>query len=305
MPRVYLSLLSDDTTGCSSIFRTGREKNNNRRNRQLIADMLKSAMEVLTEPVVDSVTASSSPDDVSYIVPPGEIHVALVEHQGGVTSRSDQEWKMSWMVPVHAAAAGLLQVGLEPFQVSYSRASYRGVDKPFHVKEMPQLHIFAKSDGVLECPKSLQLCCRFELHISLPPQKDENCWNDTKTKRRQLSRDEILDAYIIRSHVQPLMPRGMEADVSFAGVFTRGQVDCDGLSSAAHLIVLRGVRRPVVREECDALRAKIEEAMLEICSLRGDKTGRMVSKPIPYDLLRRKWEADENNGVDARSWGSR
>merc|ERR1740139_444706 len=201
------------------------------------------------------------------------------------------------MVPVHAGAAGLLQIGLEPFRESYARSSFRGGDRPFHVGETPQLHVFAGCDGVLECPEHLQLCCRYELHIDLPEGPPSGVG--------QLARGDVLDPAAVGSHIRSLVPDGIGTDVYFVGTFRRSPAAPPGPPlSVAHMVVFRGVRRPIVREECDVLRDDVERAMERVCSLRPDKKGRMISKPIPYQLLRRRWEADGRNRLEGEGPGA-
>jgi hypothetical protein len=104
-----------------------RGKTNNRRNRTLISNFLASSQQVLS--------------------PGGQIHMALLKHQGGMRSNTNQEWKGSWLPAVYAAEHGMLLSHLEPFRPGYDLSSYQFRDRPFHVLDKGResyMHIFTK-----------------------------------------------------------------------------------------------------------------------------------------------------------------
>jgi hypothetical protein len=86
----------------------------------LLGDFLKSASEVLMPGT-------------------GEVHVALLDAQGGARVNDLGQWKGSWKASQLAAEAGLMLADVSPFDAAdeYRRSSYRGRDAAFHVGARP------------------------------------------------------------------------------------------------------------------------------------------------------------------------
>ena len=133
-----------------------RGKTNNRRNRKLISDFMASSQSVLSSG--------------------GQVHLALMDHQGGMHSKTIQEWKCSWLPALYAAENGMLLSHVKPFQPEYNLSSYQFRDRPFHVlgggKES-FMNIFTKVGDEFEAhhekvPKDIQMCSHFTLFITLP-----------------------------------------------------------------------------------------------------------------------------------------
>jgi Domain of unknown function (DUF2431) len=87
---------------------TGR-KSNNRYNRELLANFLASAGQVLRREG-------------------GEIQVALRTEQGGARAQDITEWKLGWKASELATDAGLLLSRLDPFQVRHLVAKQNWTD---------------------------------------------------------------------------------------------------------------------------------------------------------------------------------
>lgn len=54
------------------------------------------------------------------IVPGGQIHMALLDHQGGMHAANLSEWKGSWMVGQYAGESQLLLSRVLPYKVRSS-----------------------------------------------------------------------------------------------------------------------------------------------------------------------------------------
>ena len=244
-----------------------RGKSNIRYNRILLAGFLTSASKILTDPQ-------------------GEIHVALFDRQGGASSTSLDEWKTSWLSTQYGAECGLLLASVAPFTAQYSRSSYRGLDKSFNVSNPPKLYKFirgfSKCDKVQSAenallppiPKGLQLCCRHELHVHVPAGSDN----------KEFHVDDLVHGDLIRRITQDTLPSGIVVDVPLRKLIKAQQ---SGLPEDVmiFLMLYRGERRPITRKEADHYRENTEHEIGKKIHLRGNRTGRMVSRPSPYCTL--------------------
>lgn len=227
-------------------------KSNNKYNRELLANFLKSAEKVMT-------------DD-------GEIRVSLFEHQSGVTAKNSIDWKGSWLAPQLAAEAGLLLKDVSPFKIKYTRSSYRGNDKAFYVGPDPQLLKFVKPREGLGVLEDYQLCCRHELHVTLPQ-------TDVSSEEKVLSSEDICKA------IQESLPDGIICDVLLTDIIGTEKTGLEA-EVTLFMIIYRGAKTPITRDVADAYRSRTEEVLSEVCSLRQNKLGRTISKPIPYFTLK-------------------
>eukprot|EP00816_Leptocylindrus_hargravesii_P009372 CAMPEP_0196819830 /NCGR_PEP_ID=MMETSP1362-20130617/72389_1 /TAXON_ID=163516 /ORGANISM="Leptocylindrus danicus, Strain CCMP1856" /LENGTH=408 /DNA_ID=CAMNT_0042198449 /DNA_START=88 /DNA_END=1314 /DNA_ORIENTATION=+ len=224
-------------------------KSNNKYNRELLGKFLSSAEKVVA-------------DD-------GEVRVALFEHQSGVTATTAIEWKGSWLAPELAAEAGLLLKDVSPFMINYSRSSYRGNDKAFYVGPDPQLLKFVKPSKTVEVMEDYQLCCRHELHVTLPDS----------------SMEKVLSSEEICKIIQDSLPDGIICNVLLIDVLETKKTGLEA-EVAIFMVIYRGTKEPITRVVADAYRSRTEEVMTEVCTLRQNKLGRTVSKPIPYFTLK-------------------
>jgi len=233
-----------------------RGKANNRYNRQLLNQFLKSAAEVLS--------------------PKGEIHVALCGGQGGCSATTLQDWKGSWTASMFAAEHGLITVREFPFDAQYNLSSHRGVDRPFHLGKDPKMYIFAKPDGVLSVPRDIQLCCRHELHVMVP--------NDDGVSS-SCSLDQILSGDAIESIIQNIVPDGIRVEIPARKILSipteHGEDEC----IAVFLVVYCSEKAPLTRDMADEWRANTENEVSKYIPLRQNRKGRTVSRPFPYPAL--------------------
>lgn len=210
----------------------------------------------------------------------GQIHVALCEGQGGADANNLQGWRQSWMASQYAAEHGLLLHDVQPFEsLSYNRSSYRGGDKPFLVGQEPELYIFGfphtdegggEGEDAAVTNVSIQLCCRHELHILLPPQDQDS----------ELREDLMVGDAVLRT-AQSIVPDGIRVEVPLRDTLQEDNGDLVGV----YLLVYCGERRPITRDQADSYREAIEQEMDRTVGLRQNRRGRLVSKPFPYNAL--------------------
>mmetsp|Transcript_24902 Transcript_24902/g.28683 ORF Transcript_24902/g.28683 Transcript_24902/m.28683 type:complete len:348 (+) Transcript_24902:687-1730(+) len=247
-------------------------KANNKYNRLLLSNFLQSAADCI-----------SCPD--------GEVHIALVDHQGGSCATTNSEWKGSWLAAQYGAESGLLLCNVQNFKVAYDLSSHRGVDRPFSIGKAPMLYKFTKPSSLLRktndnfcstpikssVPKHLQLCCRHELHVLLN--------SDAIDKEHvKLTCDNDIDSFSLCSIIQGIVPDGIEVEIPMMHHVRAGENDSFP-DTAVYTIVYCGKHRPVTRTEADFYRKQVEEIMPKYMSLRENRLGRTVSKPFPYMLL--------------------
>ena len=232
-------------------------KANNRHNRQLLSDFLKSASQIIKREH-------------------GEIHVSLREEQGGAHAKDLTAWKLSWKAAELAAEAGLLLRRLEPFEPGYDVSSYRGGDRPFQVGNNPQRYIFTfPNEKPVE--QSLQLCVRHELRIMLNPDILEAC---------PYSEEDILNGNVILNIARTVAPAGVRVEIPASIKIT----PTPGKSTAnfpllVFLLVYGGEKIPLPRIDADKIRAALEEEVTAQLGFSLAKRGRLVSHPFPAPIL--------------------
>lgn len=237
-----------------------RGKANNRYNRQLLSEFLRSAATVLS--------------------PRGEIHIALCDGQGGCSSTTLQDWKGSWQASMFAAEHGLLLADVSPYEPQYNLSSHRGVDRPFNLGKNPKMHVFAKPNGV-HVRKDIQLCCRHELHIVVPEdQPDEDNHGIIIC-----SMDQILAGDAIEMIIQGIVPDGVRVEVPARQILEISEADGSLQKVAVFLIVYCSERYPVTRLQADGWRELAEVEVEKYVPLRENRRGRTVSHPFPYPSL--------------------
>ena len=236
-----------------------RGKANNRYNRQLVNEFLRSAATVLS--------------------PRGEIHIALCDGQGGSSSTSLQEWKGSWLASMFAAEHGLLLAHVSPYEPQYNLSSHRGVDRPFNLGKKPKMHVFAKPKSGIQVPTNIQLCCRHELHIVVPEEQDDG------NPGIICSMDQILAGDAIEMIIQGIVPDGVRVEVPARQVLELREAEGSLQKVAVFLIVYCSERYPVTRVQADGWRELAEVEVEKYVPLRENRRGRTVSHPFPYPSL--------------------
>lgn len=234
-----------------------RGKTNNRYNRQLVDNFLKSAAQVLK--------------------PDGEIRISLCEGQGGMPGTTIEDWRRSWMPAMYAAEHGLLLRRIQPYQPSYGLSSHRGLDRPFWIGDAPQKYIFTLPNGE-PVEETAQLSCRHELRIVLHPDLiDES----------PVSRDDIVDGDAVYDIAKEFVPEGIRFELPARDLLTPQGTGTKSwhVPLAVFLLNYTGEQNPLTRSQADEIRSNIEAAIQERWKLEIAKAGRLVSKPYPYLLL--------------------
>ena len=226
-------------------------KANHRYNRQLIDAFLKSASKMIS-------------DD-------GEIHMALVQGQGGYNAKTLTEYRDTWTPLAYAADHGLLLANVKQFDAMYNLSSHRGVDRGFKIGQEPKMFIFRKEGKVI--PTRNQLCCRHELHILLPD--SEESLN---------SQMDIMEGDKIKEIIQEVVPTGIRVEVPARSILLKEDTGYE-TNMAIYMIVYCGESKSMKRDEADKYRHLAEVAVEEHVPLRENRKGRLVSKPFPYHLL--------------------
>lgn len=221
--------------------------------RELLSDFLMSATDVLS--------------------PKGEVHIALCEGQGGVSATTSEEFRQSWKAAQFAADHGLLLKSVLPYEVRYNLSSHRGVDRGFRVGEYPELYIFGFPNGT-GVEERYQLCCRHELHVSLPD-TDDNC---------KFSKDDIIHGNVIQNIIRSVVPDGINVEVPIRRVLSAEESGCD-TDTVVFLVVYCGEKIPLTRASADKYRSNVEYEVGKQLRLRANRMGRLVSRPFHFPVL--------------------
>ena len=241
-----------------------RGKANHRYNRQLIDAFLKSASQKI------------SPFGL------GEIHMALVQGQGGSSAKTLAEYRDTWTPASFAANHDLLLSEVKPFQAMYNLSSHRGVDRGFKIGTEPKMFVFSKPNGPnSSIPERNQLCCRHELHILLPAVGNDNNVEDTSNA---YSLECIVNGDGVKDIIQSIVPDGIRVEVPSRNVLDKVDTGYE-TNMVVFMIVYCGVYKAMKREEADKYRHLAESEIEKYVPLRENRKGRLVSKPFPYYLL--------------------
>lgn len=239
-------------------------KANHRYNRQLIDAFLKSASEMIS---LD-----------------GEVHMTLIQEQGGYGATTLADYRDSWTPSHYAAEHDLLLSKVMPFTVKYNLSSHRGVDRGFKVGCEPQTFVFSKAEGRGKdstIPKENQLCCRHELHVLLP---EDDFQDDDFVDLLNCKWGDVTRGDTIRDIVQQVVPDGIRVEVPSRNILHKKDTGYE-TNMAVFLIVYCGEYRAMKRDEADGYRTLAEMEIEKYLRLRENRKGRLVSKPFPYFLL--------------------
>jgi hypothetical protein len=180
-----------------------------------------------------------------------------------------------------AADRGLLLARVVPYDAKYNLSSHRGVDRPFKLGTDPRMHVFVRPNGIVTAPRDIQLCCRHELHVIVPPgHGGGDDGNDDVV-------DGILEGDVVRSIIQErCVPDGVRVEIP-----ARQIVDAcdDGPGSyqrvAVFLVAYCGEGHHVTRTLANGWRERAELEVSRHVRLRENRRGRLVSRPFPYPAL--------------------
>jgi hypothetical protein len=187
-----------------------------------------------------------------------------------------------------AADVGLLLARVVPYEVGYRLSSYREADRPFKLGADPAMHVFVRPDGIASAPRDIQLCCRHELHVVVPPEYYDKGAAGDAAAGGGCPLERILEGDAVRGIIQDrCVPDGVRVEVPARQIV---EVNGDSPGSgpyrvAVFLVAYCGERHPVTRESADRWREKAEEEVSRHVPLRENRRGRTVSRPFPYPAL--------------------
>lgn len=261
-----------------------RGKANHRHNRALLSNFLQSAAGALTP---------GAGENNGGVGRGGEIHVALCQGQGGATASTIEEWRGSWKAAEFANEAGLVLLDVSPYTTDgvYDRSSHRGVDRPFGVGEVPKMYVFGKPGGedgggktAVTALQEFQMCCKHELHVNLPDATTDDSGDDDEDEARY-SLDDIINGDAVRTVIESVVPDGVRVEVPLRRVLTPEETG-SSCRVGVYLIVYAGEGRALTRSDADEYRARTEREVALHVPLRANRAGRMVSRPLPYPLVK-------------------
>jgi hypothetical protein len=117
--------------------------------------------------------------------------------------------------------------------------------------------------------RSLQLCCRHELHVILPISEG------AFTTKGLVHGDQVLN------FCKGLVPDGIRVEVPIRRVLSPP----GGLEMIVFLICYCGEQLQLTRAAADSYRDTLEAKISQHVTLRENRKGRLVSRPFPYPLL--------------------
>lgn len=246
-------------------------KSNNRYNRRLVDNFLRSASQILRKP-----QEGDSEDDG------GEIHVTLCDKQGGADASSLVEWRSSWMVHAYAAEYGLVLRHLRHFTPQYDLSSHRGRDRPFSVGERPLTYVFGwplrrsmqTIHDITENDPRRHIAFRHELRFIMDPGRLLQC---------EYSPKELQHSNIVPELVKEVTPDGIGCEVPLRSLVLPKKA---AFPLLVFLVVYRSsLHRPLTRSLADLIRIQLEEEALKRFMLEIGKRNIMVSKPFPYAIF--------------------
>ena len=90
----------------------------------------------------------------------------------------------------------------------------------------------------------------------------------------------------IKQAIQGILPFGIECEVHTTEILSPEKTGLDQYI-AIFMIIYRGEEIAITQKSADVYRSRAEKEISRIYSLRKNKLGRTISKPIPYMTLRK------------------
>jgi len=239
-----------------------RGKSNHRHNRLLVKEFLSSSAKVLSKN--------------------GEIHVALLNGQGGWEESSLEDWKRTWTVPMFANEAGLLLDRVKLFNVDYNLSSYRGSDRPFSKSQIPRRYVFQQSNGLDQSiQEKYQMSTRHELRLEL---------DRSILQAKGYSVDDLTEGNLILNLLQSKLQSGIRAEMPLREVIPLQHVNPGNDYSPESellvcLMVYSGESQPMTQELGNQIRARLEDLVDEQLGLKIHKRNYQVSRAFPHKFL--------------------
>jgi Domain of unknown function (DUF2431) len=268
-------------------------KSNNKQNRALVAQFFAAARQVMAGHHA-------------------EVHVAVLQSQGGSEAASLRAWRQSWnLVALAAEYGGLLlhrMPDFGPTAAQYNRSSHRGKDRSFSVGDQPRLYVFrrppslgCRQNGTVFDPQ-LQVAFRHELRVAFVNEggADGSTMNEEgcsvivdRQTGKSYSRQELLHGNLVDDIAQNIVAgKGVYAHIAARDsvVMTyravlRGTVVAVSEEQLVFLLVYVGDAAPLSQSKADMIRVHLEESVLDRFEGVTIQKRHGVSKPFPFSLL--------------------
>ena len=289
-----------------------RGKANNRRNRNLLNDFIKSSREILPCG--------------------GQIHVSLLKHQAGMHAKNTVEWKRSWFPGMFAGEHGMLLSHVLPFEPEYNLSSYQFRDRGFHLNHEgrePFMHILTKTnmemggngdgdgdgDGdseteicfdndsantTIKASREFQMCSYFSLFLAfpIPLGKTNNIVDDidnsqsSERVRVLWTNGEISDEKFIHKIIESKTPPGIRTEIRPWRILrekpAQGQRDKHSKWKVAeYRVVFFGESQPISFQDAECYKKAIEDEV-ELFTKGTRRGGWTSSKVVPSSILRER-----------------
>jgi hypothetical protein len=265
------------------------------RYKWIIPDELIHCLAVQRKLLSDFFTSSKD-----FLSDGGQIHLALRNHQGGMTSTTNIEWRASWFPAIYAGENGLLLSHLLPYRPEYKLSAYQFRDRPFFAQKESYMHIFTKINkdggGWMEAPKDIQLYSYFTLFISLPIAADEK--KDESERHCMADGDiwsnhDILDTDFVLDVIRRNVPAGIRAEIKQWRILrektSTSDVKLGKWKVVEYQVVLFGETVPLTFESVERHKKMIEDEVQQ--KALGTRRGAWkASHVLPVSILQaRGW----------------
>lgn len=249
-----------------------RGKTNNKRNRSLMKDFLRMSSTKLSDH--------------------GQIHLALLDHQGGMRAESTSEWKRSWLTAQYAGDHDLLLTHHLEFDPFYNLSAYQFRDRPFFTgnkkRNESYVHIYTKSGSKETIAKEIEMYSSFTLYLSLPSALP-SAFNGQMDRMNSLwTVEEILDINFIEQMVKSHVPDGIRPEVKLYRILRSPDHD-DEWTVVEYNVAFFGESKVINMNLANQLKNAIEDHV-QIMTKGTRRGGWPASNVLPSSVYRaRGW----------------
>jgi len=223
----------------------------------------------------------------------GQIHLALMNHQGGLMAKTNSEWKSSWLSPIYAAENGLLLSHLKPFQPAYNLSAYQFRDRSFNAEKKAFMHLFTKCENLqFKAPEDIQMYSYFSLFIALPTPANNN-GTPTRQSDQLWSNGQILDEKFVFEMLKDKIPDGIRIEIKPFRILRQQNPDDEHSAGewkvVEYQVVIFGESIPITSKDAESYKKAVEDEIQ--MQTRGTKRGGWnAAHIVPSSLLQsRGW----------------
>jgi hypothetical protein len=247
-------------------------KTNNKRNRSLMNDFFRSSSPLLSDH--------------------GQVHLALLDHQGGMRAESTSEWKSSWLTAQYAGDHDLLLTHHLDFDPFYNLSAYQFRDRPFFTgnsrRNTSHVHIYTKGGSKEIIPKEIEMYSSFTLYLSLPSALPTAANHQMDQLDDIWTIEEILDIKFIEEMVKSHVPDGIRPEVKLYRILR--SPDCvDKWTVVEYNVAFFGESKAINMHLANKVKSAIEDHV-QIMTKGTRRGGWPASNVIPSSVYRaRGW----------------